>query len=154
MKFYWIGPGAKTWEKVPLSVRLYVVKLAQHIFWKCVKKIPFLVNQANFQPWSYHFGTRTPLILWNFIELAQVQKPERKLPPPVWLCMCMEELVRCLGELYPRMEVTSWLHLFMYASILNLHRYFPQTVNIVRVSTVLNMKYAMTSLPFSKSDKV
>ena len=30
---------------------------------------------ANSQPLSYHYGTRTPPILFNFVELAQVQKP-------------------------------------------------------------------------------
>ena len=43
-------------------------KLAQQILWKCVKKMLFLVNWGNFQPWNYHLSARTPLILWNFVQ--------------------------------------------------------------------------------------
>ena len=64
---------------------LYVAKLAQHfgklaqqILWKCVKKMLFLVSWANFHPWSYHFGTKAPPILGNFVELAQAQPGKLK----------------------------------------------------------------------------
>ena len=31
----------------------------------------FLGSWVTFQPWSYHFGARTPPILWDFVELAK-----------------------------------------------------------------------------------
>ena len=42
---------------------------------KCIKKILFLAYLAKFQPWSCDFGTRTPPVLWNFVEMVQAQKP-------------------------------------------------------------------------------
>ena len=52
-------------------------KIGSTYFVKCVKKMLFLIKWANFQPWSYHFGARTTLIIVKFCRIGKSSKSLR-----------------------------------------------------------------------------